>query len=271
MFLRVMSDLHNEFTPHEIPVSRCDVDSVLILAGDIDIGVRAADYALQHADRFLAVLLVLGNHEYYKGQSLVRLPAKVRERIAASGRDNVHLLNASEVEIGGVRFAGATLWTDFRSLGDDPRLAALEAEQKLTDYKRNVMRTGTARAPYARQVKPRDTAQLHSAHRAYLFERCAAARAEGVPIVVVTHHLPAVEVVAEHYRGDALQPAYASDLGDLIRERGPDLWVFGHQHESVDMTLGCTRLIANPRGYVIAGQPEEFNEDFDPLLSVELG
>ena len=47
----------------------------------------------------------------------------------------MHVLDRDEVVIDGVRFLGATLWTDFSATGNLV-LAALEARQRMTDYRR---------------------------------------------------------------------------------------------------------------------------------------
>lgn len=47
---------------------------------------------------------------------------------------------------------------------------------------------------------------------------------------------------------------------------GPDLWVHGHMHNSVDYRVGATRVVTNPRGY--AGH--EINPNFNPQLVIEI-
>ena len=32
-------------------------------------------------------------------------------------------------------------------------------------------------------------------------------------------------------------------------DRGPDLWVHGHTHDSFDYVLGWTQVVVNPYGY----------------------
>jgi len=63
MKIQVMSDLHLEFGAFEIP--RTDAD-VIVLAGDIHVGIKAIDWIKNQTK---PVIYVLGNHEYYYGQS----------------------------------------------------------------------------------------------------------------------------------------------------------------------------------------------------------
>lgn len=61
-----------------------------------------------------------GNHEYYGG-AIPRLTEKLKEAAVGS---NVHVLDSDSVVIGGTRFLGASLWTDWRGDGSiDPSVA----------------------------------------------------------------------------------------------------------------------------------------------------
>jgi len=67
--------------------------------------------------------------------------------------------------------------------------------------------------------------------------------------VVLSHHLPSPICVAEQYRGDELNRFFVSDETSLILEKQPRIWVFGHTHHRVSMSIGNTILEANPYGY----------------------
>ncbi len=65
MKIRYLSDLHVEFTgymPSWIPPIGEDM---VVLAGDIGVGVKGIEWA-QQAFRDRTVLYVLGNHEFYR-------------------------------------------------------------------------------------------------------------------------------------------------------------------------------------------------------------
>ena len=125
-----------------------------ISAGDINTGAKAVEWAAA-TFKGLPVLYVHGNHEGY-GQNLDDVQDAIQAACAASG--NVHALNCGARIIGGVRFLGATLWTDFRLFGDDERQASMrEAEAVMTDYKRIRL----AKKGY-RKLRAADTAQFHS-------------------------------------------------------------------------------------------------------------
>ena len=81
----------------------------------------------------------------------------------------------------------------------------------------------------------------------------------------ITHHSPTPRSIALRFRGSVLNPAFASDLEPLIARYQPALWIHGHMHNSVDVALGATRVLANPGGYDAAENPE-----YDPVLCVEV-
>ena len=67
-------------------------------------------------------------------------------------------------------------------------------------------------------------------------------------IVVVTHHLPTLQVVAAHHRGSVLNSAFASEYDNLIANSRIDAWIYGHSHTNIDTEIGGTRVISNQMG-----------------------
>lgn len=53
-------------------------------------------------------------------------------------------------------------------------------------------------------------------------------------------------------------------MDDVIREKKPSAWLFGHTHESMDVMIGDTRCLSNPYGY----QPRALNGKFSPGYTV---
>lgn len=246
MRIHVLSDLHLEFAPFQPSSVAADVT---VLAGDIDRGKRGLQWAHQ-AFGGRPVVYVSGNHEYYAHA----LP-KLTDELLAAGEEPVHFLERTRVEIGGVRFFGCTLWTDFQLLGS-PALARDTAQLQMNDYRKIRL------SPQYRKLRARDTLDLHYRSRAWL--EAAIERGETRGAVIVTHHAPSARSLAPHPAPDWLQPAYASALDSLVEASGARLWVHGHTHWPVDYWIGETRVISNPRGYV-----DEPTSGFDPALVVE--
>lgn len=260
MECRILSDLHLEIAGRQssrkdsrfdIEIEAADADRVLVLAGDIDMDRRACDFALRYQHAFRAVIQVLGNHEYYRGGSPNRLPQKLALQIQAAGADNVHLLDGDSVDVGALRFIGATLWTDFNS--GDPA-AKREARERMNDFRR--IRCGTPTTPYAQRFSPTYACALHRRARDYIESAIDQAHRDGQVAVVVTHHAPYVPEARDE---PLLAFSYGSDLRGLIERTAPALWVHGHTHESVDTLIGSTRVISNPRGYAGLDPVADFN------------
>jgi len=251
--LHVLSDLHLERGGGLPPIADADV---LVLAGDIGAGVAglraAAGWWLE-----LPIVYVSGNHEPY-GSSLPNLTGRLRTAATAfNGR--VHVLERDEAMIGGVRFLGCTLWSDFEVGGAQERDRALAiCADLVNDYEH------IAWTPAARTLRPDDTLHLHRTSRRWLEQRLRV-RHHG-PTVVVTHHapLPPRELPSDPV-WRALAGAFVSDLAGLMGADRVALWIHGHTHRRVDVAVRGTRVLSNPRGY-----PHEPVKGFDPRLIVDL-
>jgi predicted phosphodiesterase len=259
MRLLILSDLHHELWREQAPVidpaaSRPDV---VILAGDIDRGGNAVAWA-ERVFAGIPVLYVHGNHESY-GENLEDAQQTIQAACLAS--KNVHFLNRGEYRRGGIRFLGATLWTDFRLFGDERRAACMSAaETVLMDYKRI-----DVDGPAGRKLTPEDTTQIHAQDKAWLTQQLAAPFAGTT--VVITHMAPSLMSVAAQYAADPVSAAFASRLDDMVGRA--DLWIHGHMHDSYDYRIGACRVVCNPCGYrTRAGTAE--NPQFDPAFIVEL-
>lgn len=244
MKINLLSDLHNEFEVYE--PAKLDAD-VVVLAGDIDVKQRAIAWARQHFK--CPVLYVPGNHEFYRGQL-----GNTLQKLRALQGDIVHVLDCDEIVLDGVRFLGATGWTDYKALGD-PATAARAAQNSMTDFKQ--IRT----ANYHR-VRPNDFADLAFAAYAWLEEKLSSHFAG--PTVVITHHAPSTRSLEGNpHAGSPLDAAYANDWNSLLRPP-VTIWLHGHIHTAVDYQINDVRVVANPRGY-----PSE-KTGFDPQLLIEV-
>jgi hypothetical protein len=248
MRLHILSDLHLEFAPWEPPATAADV---VVMAGDVHPGKQGIRWLLQHFPH-QPVLYVCGNHEFY-GQ---KLPKLTRELKALAQGTQVHVLENEGLELGGVRFLGTTLWTDFALHGDRAQ-AESAAATGMNDFRR--IRT----EPTYRKFRPVDARLLHLQSLAWLKAQTQAA--VGRKTVVITHHAPSPQSLAGAAADDPLSPCYASNLEPYLAECGAALWIHGHFHRRSDYCVGATRLVANPRGY-----PDQRGTGFDPALTIEL-
>lgn len=248
MRLRVLSDLHLEHFEEGRELPDVPADAV-VLAGDIHRHAEGLGWA---AERFagLPILYVPGNHEFY-GACMPLL----RQALAAEAeRLGIHLLDNRSLTLGGVRFHGTTLWTDFAlydgEADHDPELTEQKARWLMPDF-------SIIEQPEGETFSPPESQRLHAEALAWLETELA--QPFGGPRVVISHHAPLAACIPLRYRGDALSPAFASHLPTLMGRM--DLWIHGHVHEPVDHVLGGTRVLANPGGYPGEFEPPLFVND----------
>jgi Icc-related predicted phosphoesterase len=268
MRLWILSDLHTEFGfAPRLPMTAPAFD-VAVVAGDVaNSCVRSIEW-FAHEPLLLdqPIIFVPGNHEY--DHELLQDDLTMA-RQAAAQHDRIHLLSRDTVVIGGVRFLGCTLWTDYR-LDGTPKPSMIEAGRTMNDHR--LIRYREADGHVARFM-PWHAASEHRRDLAYL-DRTLSDPFDG-PTVVVTHHLPSAKSIATRFVGSSLNPAFASDLEWLMEKHRPALWVHGHTHDACDYPIGPTRVVCNPQGY--PGPEQRLRPDgrlangFDPELVVEVG
>ena len=230
-----------------------------VCAGDVTNSVSKSVHWAGEISHSMPVVLVPGNHEFYGGSVFEGLEWG---RQAAAEYPDVHLLSDNVVVLGGVRFLGSTLWTDFK-LGaqseTDVMWNAANAANGLNDFKSIAWRTLPRREAFTAE----HSRQAHQRSRHYL--KAHLLKPFAGPTVVVTHHAPHPLSVHTRWQGSNLSPAFASDLTNLIMEGRPELWVHGHMHNSSDYVVGETRVLCNPKGY------HAENGTFQPGLVIEIG
>lgn len=247
MKIRLMSDLHLEFADYNVEPMVHDHETVLVLAGDIHVGLRAKTWITKLASRFKAIVYVLGNHEFYHGD-IVDVVNKWL--VPKSLPDNVFVLHNEVKHIGNVAFIGTPLWTDF----DFNNLCEMSAAAySISDF---------YHVTYANQkLTPDIHVALNKDARKFIEY---AIRHTSPKRVVVSHWMPTFKAVSPRFLGASLNSFFAANMDDLIPK--VDAWLFGHTHDSVDMMCGDTRLVCNPRGY--AGH--ELNDYFDHYKVIEV-
>lgn len=249
MKILVLSDLHLEFS--SFWPSETDAD-IVVLAGDIGSGDQVISWARAVWDN-KPIVYVAGNHEFYKHEKI----ATERQLKVSAFIQNMYMLEKTERIINGIRFLGTTLWTDFNLFGEENREKCLAiANQSLNDFR--LIRLGD------KTFSAEDSLECHKDNLEWLTTKLINEPFDG-QTVVVTHHSPSWQSVAKRYQHDLLSACFSSRLEHLMGHC--KLWIHGHTHESFDYVINGTRVICNPRGYVI-GRAE--NVQFDPEKIVEI-
>ncbi|MFA7157872.1 MAG: metallophosphoesterase [Kiritimatiellia bacterium] len=250
MQIQVLSDIHLEMNPCDIPV----VGDIIVLAGDIHAGTAGIAWAKQ---QFVGrhIVYTAGNHEFY-GHVFPDLLIDLR---AAAAGSNVAFLENDLFIKDGVRFLGATLWTDFTLNGyASQEISMATAKHGINDFR------GRIKKSTGELLRPNNVAETYRQSLAWLKEKLAE-KHEG-PTVVVTHHAPCVMSSHPWVRCDTLSPAFVSNLENLILDFQPQVWVSGHTHYCSNYHIGATRMISNQRGY----SDQDDTGGFKPGLVVEV-
>ncbi len=239
------SDLHLEHYNYEQKFPEADT---LLLAGDICHAVdlvnyrnnpdriKRRDHTLWFFDevleRFQHVLYSIGNHEHFEFDF-----HETCQAINHALPTELILLDKKHVEIEGIIFYGATLWTDFNNSNPDDMAAA---SLKMPEYR------------YATAGDSLLTPEITIRDHKLALERLSdiANTSRNKPVIAVTHHSPSLLGLNTTIHNPALQNAFASDLHDFIQKHNNiKHWIFGHTHIQKEFKVEQCHLAANCRGY----------------------
>jgi hypothetical protein len=258
MRIQYASDLHLEhfdkvaFQPILKPVA-----PILALVGDLGQPGRRAYRDLMHycSRNWTKVFVLAGNHELYH-------PEKTADELIAEcksiveGFPNVHFMNRTRVDYAGVTFLGATLWTNLTGHEE-------LAQEFMNDFRRIYI---TDPVKGKRCILPTDVTAWHLRDRAWIRDELEICEN---PTVILTHHLPLRDLIADKYHGHPLNPCFATDCTEFIRP-GVRALIAGHTHSArqigwvasdLSLVAGCV----NPHGY-----PGEQNTGYSRECVVEI-
>lgn len=258
MKFRLLSDLHLEFEKRivdYIPIPlKDDKTTVLILAGDIALGIDAVPFIQKMCKRFYKVVYILGNHEFYYNE-YNKTRKRWNDRPEMPG--NFIFLDDHVAIIDEIRLIGGTLWTDF---DNNDYFAKALAAQGMTDFQCAKFKEGKEGNYRRRNLCPNDTILAHKQTLFFITETLRIPF-DG-PTIVITHHLPHPLCISQEFRTNQLNPAYMTNLDAVIEDNEIAVWVHGHTHTNVDIEVHGTRILCNPRGYFPDDLNREFNEKF---------
>ena len=254
MKIKLLSDLHLEFAPYEI--SNDENNDILILAGDIFLAQifnsldtanikmrnRFTGFIEKCCDLFPRVIMIAGNHEYYRGDYNT-----ARSVISSTFTylPNFKFMDNETLEyMDHVIYAG-TMWTDYN--GENVNIMN-EIVYSLNDY---------------RLIRNFGTDVVLAEFKDFFTKFPLTDK----PLVVVTHHAPHPRSinVARYGLYNNVNHAYYQNLEEFILDNpNIKIWAHGHTHSTSDYMIGDTNVIANPRGYNRGGDNENlsFLDDF---------
>ena len=250
-----MSDLHMEFKDNLDYIKSNDFDvmgDVLVLAGDTLYLNKSFMPRMKFwnwaSENFRQVMLIPGNHEFYAFEDV----AKRGDSWQCMFRKNIGYYYNKVVRIDDVDFILTTLWSKispedeyfvWRGLNDFHQINYNGHRLTIEDY--------------------------NIEHKKCLsFLKRSVEESTANHIVVVSHHLPTMAVVAPQHKDSFLNSAFATELGNYILDSGIEVWVYGHSHTNIDATLGNTRIVSNQLGYVRC--QEHIQNGFNAKAYIEL-
>jgi hypothetical protein len=232
---------------------------------------RYLDFFEGVSREFPQVIYIMGNHEHYNGD--VAHSYSILKRHLAKF-ENIHVMEKESLELDGVTFVCATMWT---SMNDEDPITLHAVKDMMNDFRnvKNSNRMVQRKVPLydnehfetnehgyvVRNVvghkykeepakfSPEDSVEDHK--RAMDYINHVVMNDEAKKYVVVTHHTPSWQSCHEKYVHDrVMNGAFHTELGDYIAYRPQiKLWVHGHTHDDFDYVIGETRVVCNPRGY----------------------
>lgn len=243
MKLAVLSDLHLEISPWEVPERTLREADVIVLAGDIGAHTNGLVWA-RGAFPGKRIVYVAGNHEFYGAE----IHGLIKEMRHVAREQYIEFLEQDEFIIDGerdsVRFVGCTLWTDFQLFGGHSVAAGVRsAERYMLDF------DGRVRCAPTSTFTPADSIDLHRKSRDWLAVKLN--EPFDGKTVVVTHHAPSMRSIAARFETDPVSAAFSSNLDDLVAKS--HLWIHGHTHTAFRYQVGPDpekgHVVCNPRGY----------------------
>ena len=249
MKIAICSDLHIEMGT--LSLINTENAKVLILAGDICVakdlipydglagigyrGQRIHDFFNMCCDEFEHVIYIAGNHEHYHSDFNDTLHTLKKSLCVNT---NLHILNNETVIIDDHTFIGTTLWSDMNN-NDVKTLAWIR--QAMNDFR--IIRNGIAG-----KITPQNAVEEFDKNVEFIKSSIT----DDGKYVVVGHHSPSFKSLSVEFHNDVLMNGgFHSNLEQFIIDRPQiKLWIHGHTHSRHDYTIGDTRIVCNPRGYI---------------------
>ena len=241
MKIQYASDLHLKFADNwrflrENPLKV--TGDILVLAGDIsyisDQNYQTHPFWDWASDNYQQVIIVPGNHEFYKFYDL----STMIDGTVGEIRKNVHYYYNRAVRIDDVDFILSTLWSRIEEKN------ASHTEQCVTDFRRIMYGE--------KNLTHHEFNQEHN--RCLQFLKQAVKESTANYKVVVTHHVPSFQLCAPEFVGSALNGAFTVELEDYIMNSRIDYWIYGHSHRNINKVIGKTQCVSNQLGYVFANE-----------------
>ena len=240
------------------------VAPILVIAGDICSAWNPLynSFLTWCSRHWHIVIFITGNHEYYPLAGTPHTMEQTDNYIRSLTLPNTIFLQAGQSYIVPgtyLRFVGATLWSAV-----DPAIWDEFADKK-GDFKHTFVSTPMG----LRNTHPSDTSALHALHKAYLTSAISPLHARET-LIVVTHHMPTLNLLEPRFRGERWHSCYASSDDELIASN-VKVWICGHSHRATQWRAPSgTLCLMNARGYNTPGEQHRTEDLYHPKSVVEV-
>ena len=232
--MQFVSDLHLDYRPSTIStiaeqlIVNSSNSKYLALLGDISENFTITEKFLRCviSGKWEKIIYILGNHEYYTPS----LPQK----LFSLNLPKLHILNNQRLELPELTVLGSTLWSNMDSQTTHVSLSKM----KITKSQYN---------------------NLHQQCFSFLSNE----KAKDKPLWIFTHYVPSYRCIHPHFKKFPNNSAYASNCDMLFNKT--KVWLFGHSHLTMDVTLDGCRCILNPLGYP---SDQNFQFKFNNILNI---
>lgn len=272
MRIRYLSDLHLEYVR---PKQMCDIfrkltpaygsRDICVLAGDIGTPAftslgkvgNANYYSLMRFmnDHYRRTFIIPGNHEYYNDDG--RDMDATDDHLASyfSEFKNVRLLNNAYETFENHCFVGTTLWSHI----SNPRYSSGNVKHIPKFDWKECNRRHELSVSFLHDVLNGSSSSTGKPEEAAAEKKC----------VVITHHVPLLELIDPKYVTPRLLPYhqwyYCNDMSDLVEANREKIacWIYGHTHTRKQARVLGVDFFCNPRGTPeeVAGRAEDEGGD----------
>ncbi len=245
MRIQIVSDLHTEMRPEALaalPGWRDPQADLLVMAGDIcNLDHLGFGAVVDATAGWRQVLYVPGNHEFYgtsPQEAFITVSQVMKQKFGGSlDVPFTVAMRPQFQEFCGTRFACGTMWYRKRDVAALPGAVPNIGRWHDRGRYRTFM-----------DFKATDDLAPFCYDQNEEFEGMVRGELASTD-VVVTHHLPSPQSVAEQFKRDPDNCFFVCDVEDVILARQPQLWLHGHTHTPFDYRIHDTRVVCNPLGY----------------------
>lgn len=237
MYLKIVSDIHQEYRKKLYHLRPCPRPNIAILAGDIcePFSIRYESFLMSTRLNFDHVLLVAGNHEYYTKRSIAEVDNYL-DRIC-NLNDCVYL-NRKVYSIShnkrNYNFMGCTLWSCINKYDEREALLKLDVFERMG-------------------ISIPEFNNLHSIDVEWVSQQIK----HYDNLIAITHYAPLFSMALAR-RGISNPIGFGTDLDNLVRSP-IKIWISGHTHNCKRIIHNRTICISNCLGY--PGEETGFDDD----------